>query len=132
MLRYSTEHGKSTPFEFTMESPLVHRLGRWLFALDLQNAHGDVLHTIVSIFATSFLHTDDATGYREKDTTSHVGPNPTAHVLLSFSPSASRRDASFGSYPPIGGDPECKDVRTAIQDERRTNVGNQGLRTLCA
>ena len=107
-----------------MESPLVHRLGRCFFALELQNAHGDVLHTIVSIFATSSLHTDDAKGYRDKDTTSQVGPNPTAHVLLSFSSSAFRRDASFGSYPPIGGDPECRDVRTAIQDERRTSVGN--------
>ena len=45
-----------------MESPLVHRLGRCVLALDLQDAHDKVLHTIVSISETSFLHTDYATG----------------------------------------------------------------------
>ena len=45
-----------------MESPLVHRLGRCVFALDLQDAHDKMLHTIVGISATSFLHTEYATG----------------------------------------------------------------------
>ena len=75
-----------------MESPLVHRLGRGVFALDLQDAHNKVLHTIVSISATSFLHTDYATGYREKDTTSHVGPsrNPTATLHTHDPPHSSQ------------------------------------------
>ena len=76
-----------------MESPLVHRLGRCVFALDLQDAHNKVLHTIVSISATSFLHTDYATGYREKDTTSLVGPTcnqpqPCTHMIHPIAASA--------------------------------------------
>ena len=56
---------KTSPL-VAMEWPLVHRLGRCVLALDLQDAHGDVLQTVVSIAATPFKDTNHATEHHKQ------------------------------------------------------------------